>query len=47
MENDNKSVRKLAKEVDLSPTTIQKIRSGKQQHIKLSNFIHISHALRV
>ena len=44
MENDGKSVRKLAKEVGLSPTVIQKIRSGKQNDVKLSNFINISHA---
>jgi len=44
MENDGKSVRKLAKEVGLSPTVIQKLRSGKQDDVKLSNFINISHA---
>lgn len=44
METDSKSVRKLAKEVGLSPTVIQNIRSGKQDDVKLSNFINISHA---
>jgi len=44
MKNDSKSVRKLAKEVGLSPTVIQKLRSGKQENVRLSNFIHISHA---
>lgn len=44
MENDSKSVRNLAKEVGLSPTVIQKIRSGKQDDVKLSNFLNISHA---
>jgi DNA-binding Xre family transcriptional regulator len=44
MKNDNKSVRSLAAEVGLSPTVIQKIRSGDQEDIKLSNFINISHA---
>ena len=44
MANDGKSVRKLAKEVNLSPTVIQKLRSGKQEDVKLSNFISISHA---
>ena len=44
MENDGKSVRNLADEVGLSPTVIQKIRSGKQEDVKLSNFINISHA---
>lgn len=41
MENDAKSVRKLAKEVGLSPTVIQKLRAGKQSDIKVSNFINI------
>jgi len=44
MENDRKSVRVLAKEVGLSPTAIQNVRSGKQDDIKMSNFINISHA---
>jgi hypothetical protein len=44
MEQDTKSVRALAQEVGLSPTVIQKIRSGKQIDIKLSNFVNISHA---
>lgn len=44
MEDDKKTVRTLAKEVELSPTAIQKIRSGKQDDIKLSNFINIVHA---
>jgi len=44
MGDDNKSVRQLAQEVNLSPTVIQKIRSGKQENIKLRNFINISHA---
>ena len=44
MENDEKSVRLLAKEVGISPTIIQKIRSGKQDDIKVSNFVSIMHA---
>lgn len=44
MENDDKSVRKLAEEVHLSPTVIQNLRSGKQNDIKLKNFLNISHA---
>lgn len=44
MENDEKSVRMLAKEVGISPTIIQKIRSGKQHDIKVSNFVSIVHA---
>lgn len=45
MENDEKSIRKLAKEAHLSPSVIQDIRTGKQRDIKVSNFIHIVHAL--
>jgi DNA-binding Xre family transcriptional regulator len=44
MEKDDKSVRELAKEVNISPTVIQKIRSGKQNDIKVSNFVSIVHA---
>ena len=44
MEKDKKSVRQLASEVGLSPTIIQKLRSGKQDDVRLSNFIGISHA---
>ena len=41
MEKDEKSVRGLAQEVGLSPTIIQKIRSGKQTDIKINNFVTI------
>lgn len=41
MEEDEISVRTLAKEVGLSPTIIQKIRSGKQEDLKISNFVSI------
>ena len=44
MESDDKSVRELAKEADLSPSVIQDIRSGKQRDIKVSNLIKIAHA---
>ena len=44
MEGGHKSVRILAKESGLSPTVIQKMRSGRQEDVKLSNFINISHA---
>ena len=44
MENDEESIRELAKEAQLSPSVIQDIRTGKQQDIKVSNFIHIAHA---
>ena len=43
MEGDDKSVRDLAKEANLSPSVIQDIRSGKQQDIKTSNLIKIAH----
>ena len=44
MEESQKSVRGLAKEVGLSPTLIQKIRSGKQSDLKMRNFINIAQA---
>src|SRR5438477_11771715 len=44
MENDEISVRALAKEVEISPTIIQKIRSGKQEDLKVNNFVRIVHA---
>ncbi len=44
MENDAKSVRKLAKEAGLSPTAIQDIRSGKQKDIRLTKFLNIARA---
>ena len=43
MEKDDISVRNLAKEVGLSPTIIQNIRSGKQEDLKISNFVNIVH----
>lgn len=44
MEESQKSVRGLAAEVGLSPTLIQKIRSGKQSDLKMKNFINIAEA---
>ncbi len=41
MEEDDKSVRQLAKEAGLSPTAIQKIRSGQSQDMRLKNFIDV------
>jgi transcriptional regulator with XRE-family HTH domain len=40
MENDHKSVRELAKAAELSPATIQKMRSGKTD-MKLGNFFKV------
>lgn len=45
MEEDEKSVRSLAKEAGISPSVIQDLRSGKQQDIKVSNLIRIVEAL--
>lgn len=39
MESEHKSVRKLADAVGLSPTVIQKIKSGQQKDVKFKNFI--------
>lgn len=41
MEEDDISVRSLAKEVGLSPTIIQKLRSGKQIDIRVGNFVSL------
>ncbi|TAK78085.1 MAG: helix-turn-helix domain-containing protein [Gammaproteobacteria bacterium] len=43
MENDDISVRNLAKEAGISASIIQNLRSGKQHDIKLSNLIKIAH----
>ena len=45
MERDNKSVRKLAAETNLSPSVIQDLRSGKQTDIKVTNLLKIAHVL--
>ncbi len=45
MEKDNKSVRKLAAETDISPSVIQDLRTGKQSDIKVTNLLKIAHAL--
>jgi DNA-binding Xre family transcriptional regulator len=42
MEEDDVSVRKLARAVNVSPSVIQKLRSGKQKDIKLTNFMSIA-----
>lgn len=44
MEEDDKSIRGLAKEANLSASVIQDIRSGKQHDIKVSNLIKIAEA---
>ncbi|HCJ1069257.1 TPA: helix-turn-helix domain-containing protein [Legionella pneumophila] len=44
MKNGKMSVRKLAEKAGLSTTVIQKIRSGEQDDVKLSNFLNISHS---
>ena len=44
MDKDQKSVRQLAKEAGISASVIQNIRSGKQEDIKLTNFMHIAQA---
>ena len=42
MEEDDMSVRGLAKAVGISPSVIQKLRSGEQQDLKLTNFVNIA-----
>jgi DNA-binding Xre family transcriptional regulator len=45
MEEDNVSVRKLAKEAGISPSIIQDVRSGKKENITLKSFASIAAAL--
>ncbi len=44
MEEGQKTVRGLADEVGLSPTVIQKLRTGKQEDLKMKNFVNIAEA---
>ena len=44
MEDDDVSIRELAKEAEISTSVIQNLRSGKQHDIKVSNLIKIAHA---
>lgn len=44
MADDSKSVRGLAKELGVSKTAIQNLRSGTQTDMKLSNFVKLSRA---
>ena len=44
MAKDTKSVRELARELGVSKTVIQNLRSGEQTDMKLSNFVKLTHA---
>ena len=44
MEESHKTVRGLAHEAGLSPTIIQRVRSGEQHDLKVSNFLTIAAA---
>ena len=44
MDEDDKSVRELAKAAGLSPTSIQKVRSGKSKDMGLHNFMSVVEA---
>ena len=45
MQEDKKvAVRKIAKDVGLSPRIIQSLKTGKQKNIRLTNFNKISHS---
>ncbi len=41
MEEDQKSVRKLAEMAGVSPSSVQDLRSGKAKDVKLKNFLNI------
>src|SRR3982751_3181001 len=45
MEEDNISVRKLAKEVGLAPSVVQSVRSGQHSNMTLKNFMKLISAL--
>ena len=42
MDEDEISVRKLAKMAGISPSVIQKLRTGEQTDLRLSNFMNIA-----
>lgn len=42
MEEDEVSVRELAKMAGISPSVVQKLRTGEQKDLKLSNFMNIA-----
>ncbi len=44
MKESHMTVRGLAEEAGLSPTVIQRVRSGEQQDLKVSNFLSIAEA---
>ena len=44
MAQDSKSVRELARELGVSKTVIQNLRSGGQSDMKLSNFVKFTRA---
>lgn len=44
MTSNHKSVRSLAKECGISPGAINKLRTGKQEDVLLTNFINITEA---
>jgi DNA-binding Xre family transcriptional regulator len=45
MKQEKKSVRELAREVGISPTVIQDLRSGERTNVTLRNFLGIVSAL--
>lgn len=42
MEEDEVSVRELAKMAGISPSIVQKLRTGEQKDLKMSNFMNIA-----
>lgn len=42
MEEDEVSVRELAKMAGISPSVVQKLRTGEQKDLKMSNFMNIA-----
>lgn len=44
MKENQKTTRGLAEEVGVSPTIIQKVKSGRQNNLKITNFLNIAEA---
>ncbi len=44
MEESHKTIRGLAEEIGISPTIIQRVKSGQQKDLKITNFLNIAEA---
>lgn len=44
MKESHKTIRGLAEEIGISPTIIQRVKSGQQKDLKITNFLNIAEA---